>query len=319
MAPAAPAAASGRHVEKPTAGSAARAQTTAFVVWASVAAARRRDGGRRLSPAGEDRVARSPASPRTRNPARSEGASAAVVATPVATARVALGPPVDEQGSAPQVSGDSGGLAGGKGGGLDGGEGWGLEGVASDSDDLDDATPPSPQAPLLAPAATLGHPPGVVAMAAAAAMQVASAARFRRSATGAAVVATPSPSTATFFAAVAPVGARRKARPSPTTSPAGTRKVLRTRQRAAARPLHMTAASTAAEPSAAGNGVGNAGGEGTCMELSPPAPPATVNPSATSPASLPLAPPIGAAVPTAAAAPDGGTAATTVSDGPTND
>jgi len=156
-------------------------------------------------------------------------------------------------------------------------------------------------------------------MAAAAAMQVASTARFRRSATGAAVVATPSPSNATFFAAAAPVGSRRKARPSPTTSPAGTRKVLRTRQRAAARPLHVTAASTTAEPSAAGNGVGEAGGEGTCMELSLPAPPATINPSATPPASLPLAPPIGAAVPTAAAAPDGGTAANTVSDDPAND
>jgi len=156
-------------------------------------------------------------------------------------------------------------------------------------------------------------------MAAAAAMQVASTARFRRSATGAAVVATPSPSTATFFAAAAPVGSRRKARPSPTTSPAGTRKVLRTRQRAAARPLHVTAASTATEPSAAKNRVSDAGEEGTCMELNTPAQPATVNPSATPPASLPLATPIGAAVPTAAAATDGGSAASTVSDDPAND
>ena len=190
--------------------------------------------------------------------------------------------------------------------------------MASDSDDLDDATPPSPQAPLLAPAAALGHQPGVVAMAAAAAMQVASAARFRRSVPGAAVVAAPSPSTATFFAAAAPVGSRRKARPSPTTSPTGTRKVLRTPQRAAARPLHVSAASAAAGPSAAGDGVGDAGG-GTCMELAPPAPPATVNPSTTPPASLPLVPPTGAAVPTAAAAPDGGTAPNTVSDAPAND
>jgi len=191
--------------------------------------------------------------------------------------------------------------------------------VASDSDDLEDATPPYPQAPLLAPAAALGDKPGVVAMAAAAAMQVASAARFRRSATGAAVLEAPAPSTATFFATAAPVGSRRKARPSPTTSPAGTRKVLRTPQRAAARPLHMTAASAAAGPSATGDGVGDAGGVGTCMDLAPPAPAATVNPSETPPASLPLVPPPGAAVPTAAAAPDGGTAPITVSDAPAND
>jgi len=239
--------------------------------------------------------------------------------TPAAAAPVALGPPVDERSSEPQVGGDSGGLAGAEGGGLDGGVGWGLEGVASDSDDLEDATPPSPRAPLLAPDSALGHQPGVVAMAAAVAMQVASAARFRRSATGAAVLAAPFSSTATFFATATPVGSRRKARPSPTTSPAGTRKVLRTPQKAAARLLHLTAASAAAGPSAAGDDMGDAEGGGTCMDLAPPAPAATVNPSETPPASLPLVPRPGAAVPTAAAAPDGGTAPNTVSDAPAND
>jgi len=156
-------------------------------------------------------------------------------------------------------------------------------------------------------------------MAAVAAMQVERAARFRRSATGTADVAAPSPSTATFFAAAAPVGSRRKARPSQTTSPAGARKVLRTPQRAPARPLHMTAASAAAGPSAAGDRVGDAGGGGTCMDLAPPAPEATVTPATTPPASLPPGPPTGAAVPTAAAAPNGGTAPNTVSDAPTND
>jgi len=80
-----------------------------------------------------------------------------VVSPPAATARVELGLPVGERGWAPQVSGEAGGLEGCEGGGLDGGEGWGLEGVASNSDDLDDATPPAPQAPLLAPVAALGH------------------------------------------------------------------------------------------------------------------------------------------------------------------
>jgi len=199
----------------------------------------------------------------------------------------------------------------------------GLDRVASDSDDLEDATHPASQARLLAPAAALSQHPGVVAMAAAAAMQVASAARFGRPVTGAAVVPVPSPPTATFFAATAPVGSRRKTRPSPTTSPAGTRKVLRTPQRAAARPLHMMAASAAAGPSAMGDGVGDAGGGGTCMDLTRPAPPATVYRSATPPASLPLVsplvPPTGAAVPTAAAAPDGGAGPSTVSDAPAND
>jgi len=69
----------------------------------------------------------------------------------MATAQVQPGPPVGERGSAAQASGESGGLEAGDEGGLDSGKGWGLEGVASDSDDLDDATPPSPQAPLLAP------------------------------------------------------------------------------------------------------------------------------------------------------------------------
>jgi len=150
-------------------------------------------------------------------------------------------------------------------------------------------------------------------------MQVVSAAHVRRSWTGAAVGAAPSPSTATFFAAAAPVGSRRKARPSPTTSPAGARKVLRTPQRAAARPLHMTTASAAAGPSAAGDGVGDAGGGGTCMDLTPPDLAATVNPAATPPASLPPGPPTGAAVPTAAAAPDSGAAPNTVRDAPAND
>jgi len=55
------------------------------------------------------------------------------------------------------------------------------------------------------------------------------------------------------------------------------------------------------------------------MDLAPPAPAATVNPSETPPASLPLVPPPGAALPTAAAAPDGGTAPNTVSDAPAHD
>jgi len=130
---------------------------------------------------------------------------------------------------------------------------------------------------LLAPAARLGHLPGEVAMSAVQAMKVAGASRFCSPETAVAIVHASSPLKAIYFATSAPARSRGKARPSPTTLPAGTRKVLRTPQLAAARPLHLHAASTPDMPIGLGVVTGATLAAVTSPFQPPRAPPATCN------------------------------------------
>ena len=187
----------------------------------------------------------------------------------------------------------------------------GLEGVPTDSDSLVDATPPSPPSPPPAPAAPLGHQPGVGALAAAAAMRVASVARFRRAATDLPVASALADSTTAFSAAAAPVGSRGKAPPTPTRSPAGTHKVLRSSRRAAARPLRLSVSpATTAEC----YGMSAMWGGVPCTDHDLLALNTTVRPSAT-----PVTAPTDTARTSAAVAPAASSAANTVSDAPANE
>ena len=183
--------------------------------------------------------------------------------------------------------------------------------MPTDSDSLVDATPPSPPSPPPAPAAPLGHQPGVGALAAAAAMRVASAARFRRAATDLPVASALADSTTAFSAAAAPVGSRGKAPPTPTRSPAGTHKVLRSSRRAAARPLRLSVSpATTAEC----YGMSAMWGGVPCTDHDLLALNTTVRPSAT-----PVTAPTDTARTSAAVAPAASSAANTVSDAPANE
>jgi len=196
----------------PTPGSAAGSKTlaepTAFAVEATVASARPRDGRRRLPSASTATATGARAvDPRPTLP-RGVGALAPVP-LPDASARGSIGRHTGELAFSPPAISEEGGLDGGP----------------TDSDSLVDATPASPPSPPPAAAAPPAHQPGVVALAEAVALRVASAARCRRAATDPPVASAPADSTSALSAAAAPVGSRRKALPTPTTSPAGTHKV----------------------------------------------------------------------------------------------